>query len=153
MTKLETRVAARNSVNAIARAYTAKVRLALAPLVGQKILLASGGNSAKFCKAVPSLPVHCYVSTGHGYSVNAVYRVAKTSDAGTFYAEASLCLFDIDPSGVMVQNDNYLSHVDADHYRTDFDAESITYARGAVAAARAALHIAERNLCSFGEND
>ena len=155
MNKIETKVAARNEVNTIARAYTAKCRLALAPFIGKKILLSSGGNSAKFTAAAGALnlPISCYISTGHGYSVTANFRVAKTSDAGTFYAEATLYLFDIDRAGVMVANPAYDSHVDADHYRTDFDAESIVYARGAVAAARAALQIAERNLCSFGEND
>lgn len=155
MTKLETKVAARNEVNTIARALTAKWRLALAPLVGQKILLGYGGNSAKFNKVCGAIekPINCYISTGHGYSVTANFRVAKTTDAGTFYAEATLYLFDIDRAGVMVQNDAYLNHVDSEHYRTDFNASEIFHARTTVAAARAVFQDAERALCSFGEHD
>lgn len=155
MNKLETKVAARNEVNAIARTFTAKCRLALAPLVGQKILLSSGLNSAKFSKAAVSvgLPDFCYFSTGHGYSVTANFRVAKTSDAGTFYAEATLYLYDINQSGVMVANNAYLNHIDSEHYRTDFSAAKIVEARKTVEAARAVFQSAERALCSFGEND
>lgn len=155
MNKIETKVSARNWVNRIAREYTAECRLALSPFVGQKILLASGGNSAKFTKACAALklPALCYISTGHGYAVTANYRTAVTDDAGTFYAEATLYLFDINQAGVMVSNANYLNHVDCDHYRTDFTAADILAARAAVADAKTALHTAERALCSFGEND
>lgn len=153
MNKIETKVAARNEVNTLARALTAKCRLALNPLVGQKILLSSGGNSAKFSKAAHSiaLPSSCYISTGHGYAVTANFRVAKTSEAGTFYAEATLYLFDINQAGVMVQNDAYLNHIDS--YRTDYTPNAIMDARAAVAVARKALQNAENDLCYFGEND
>lgn len=152
MTKLETRIAARNEVNAIAIEYTAKCRLALAPLIGQQIILASGQNSAKFRKICDAfaLPVACYISTGRGYSVTANFKVCKTTDAGTFYAEATLYLHDI-KNGVMMANDNYLTHTN--HLRTDFDWQEITAAREIVRMARIVLQNAENALCGFGEHD
>lgn len=154
MTPLETKVAARNKVNAIALAYTAKCRLALAPLVGQQIILASGQNSAKFRKIHDSLvlPDACQISTGRGYSVTANFKVCKTTEAGTFYAEATLYLYDIE-NGVMTANDAYLNHIDSDHYRTNFSAKEIVLAREDVTAARKFLQAAEGALYGFGEHD
>lgn len=154
MTKLETKIAARNEVNAIAHAYTTKCRLALAPLVGQQIILASGRNSAKFTKLANTvgMPINCYISANGGYAVIANFRVAKTTDAGTLYDGATLYLFDI-KDGVMVANDNYLNHIDSDLYRTDFDWQEITAAREIVRMARIVLQNAETALCGFGEHD
>lgn len=154
MTKLETKIAARNEVNTIAIEYTAKCRLALAPLIGQQIILTSGYNSAKFrkfCDAL-ALPVACYISTGHGYRVTANFKVCKSTDAGTFCDGATLYLYDIE-NGVMVANDNYLNHIDSDLYRTDFDWQEITAAREIVRMARIVLQNAETALCGFGEHD
>lgn len=156
MTRLENKITARNKVNALARLLTPSIRTALAPFVGQKIILASGGFASKFAKAVGALALpsstsaHCYISSGHGYSVTANFRVSVSNEAGTSYGEVTVYLFDLS-NGVLVQNDAYLTHTD--HLHTDFTAASILRAREEVKAARSALQAAESALCHFGEHD
>lgn len=156
MTKLETKIKARNLVNALAKTWAPDIRKALSPFVRQKIMLAGGGFSSKFCKAIAAIGLpsenwqHIYISSGRGHSVTAQFRVSVTNEAGTFYGEVTVYLFDLE-NGVLVQNDNYVAHTD--HLRVDFTADAIKAAREHLKAARTAFQSAESALCYFGEHD
>jgi hypothetical protein len=165
MNKLETKVAARNLVHSLAKAMTPFVRNSLEILAGDIILLQSGGQSAKFRKAVAALDLpsrventregvtfrlSCYVGTGHGYSVTANYRVEITNDSGTTYGEATVYLFDI-TNGIMRTNPNYAKHVG--DLRSDYTAQGVLADRLRVKTARAEMQAAESALANFGEHD
>lgn len=154
--RLENKIKSRNLVNALARTWAPTIRAAFAPFEGQKIILATGGFSAKFQKAIAALGLpsvnwqQCYISSGHGYSLTANFRTMVSNEAGTSYGEVTVYLFDLN-NGVMVENAAYTSHIYS--LRTDFDAAGILAARAAVKSARAALSTAESALAGFGEYD
>lgn len=154
--RLENKIKSRNLVNALARTWAPTIRAAFAPFVGQKIVLATGGFSAKFLKAVTALGLpsenwqHCYISSGHGYSLTANFRVMVSNEASTSYGEVTVYLFDLS-DGVVVRNDNYATHADA--LRVDFTSAGIIAARDAVKRARTVLSGAESALAGFGEYD
>lgn len=153
-TNLEIKVAARNLVNTLVNENVATIRAALAHFVGQKVILATGGFSAKFAKAIavlnlPCTPAaHIWITSSGGYTVAAKFRVSVT-DGSTFYAEETVYLFDIEHGTLKV-----CAGYDARKpLRTDFDAAQIRVARDVVKQKRSELQAAENALCFFGEHD
>jgi hypothetical protein len=157
-TRLQAKVEARNLANAAALEYGPRIIAALAPFLGQSVLLQTGGKTAKLQKALDALnlPDSCPVNgqlqviiRAERYWFRAEFRTCVGHDKGCVYETQTVNLGDIDGKTL-----TKLAEPPTSAYcRTNYSAEEIAAARAAVKSVRDELHQAERRLCGFGEHD
>lgn len=154
--KLSAKVAARNNANRIAWELAPKLFEVLAPFVGQKVILATGGKSAKlkaalaaFCQS--TVPVSIWIDQGHGYSLVLRVKTCESGPRSCAYMEASIYLGELN-CGVLTK---LFEMPEARHYRTDYTPEEVRALRedwkakrDAASAARSLWEVPE-----FGEHD
>ena len=161
-TPLAAKVAARNIVNKTARDMLPAMLAALAPFVGQKVVLATGQLSAKVKAALPQsdhVPGSGYgtpqwwYDSGAGYTLRATVKVCCGSEAKGYtsghYAEQDISLGELDKhSGTLVKL------CDGHVFPSDFTEAGVIVARTALRIAQKALDDARGlEIHHFGEHD
>lgn len=153
-TPLEARVAAQNRANALAYHYSKVLRLAFAPLVGMKVMNATGELSKKARAVFESATCareafRIWLDPGR-YALDFGISVSENCEgrSGCYYAESRVCVGELN-HGVLV---NIFPDL-ASQCRTDYNAEEVTRLREDFRAKRKAFREAESALSPFGEYD
>jgi len=148
--RLTAKIEATNAANAALNEFAPKVIEALKPFVGQKILVASGGFTAKVAKVLPALPnshnLMLWISVSR-YSI-CLYSKANRPNSGfsVVYAERGGFVAEIDGA-------NLTKVLEFQPVKADYKKDDILAAREQVKKAKALLSHTENGLAGFGEYD
>lgn len=157
--QLAAKIAAQNDANATANRIAAELQPYLAPFVGRKIYLASGGKADKFKKALPDYNANgnnfrpqIWIQEAHGFLRLTVktchtYPSRRPDCQFATYAEQWTHLGRITDDGKLAE----LAPIE--QFRTDWTAGEIISARAALDKAKRAVDEARRAIGNFGEYD
>lgn len=152
--QLTAKVAARNLANKTTLETVPKVLAALAPFVGQKVCLATGGLSAKLRAALEpftlnTVPVSIWVSAGHVLRLHV--KTCVSGEHCCSYMENTAYLGDLD-AGNLSKLFEFSPEKD---YRADFTEADVLAMREELKTARNAFERSRDRLCNtgFGEHD
>ena len=155
-TPLAAKVAAKNHLNSLFMEAQAKLIPALAPFVGQKIHLATGGFAAKFKKAIDPLLDFKGPGIQYAYLRTSIYSLML---------EAKVCHSSPGRNcdhGVYMDGSIYIGEIDGliltkihppVTLGTDYNEQEIVQARKNITAAREELRRWEGAIVGFGEWD
>jgi hypothetical protein len=157
---LTAKVRARNYVNSQIREIAPKMIEALKPLVGKKIILATGELSAEakkilkpFLVSTPKLQIYRFSSN---YNLVYIFKTSENdSEFSCVYQENSVYLGKIGAATSFGSNEilESLHDFNPTDYPIDFEAENILNTRKEIESLKSKISKLENNLAGFGLYD